>query len=238
MTSLSQVDAQPTTSSILLQSILFNHYMMFLINTESLKLENFVGKPPPYAILSHTWGPDEVTFADFQSQDETGRDAKAGFKKVRLTCDQARSEHLNYVWVDTCCIDKTSSADLTTAINSMFNWYRDAAICYAYIEDCSLPSGCDDDESVRIFKECRWFSRGWTLQELLAPKEVVFYGTGWIEIGHKTAMGHVLEQVTKIPSAILRKEKELESISVAARMSWASNRCVNLSHLSRVFGVV
>lgn len=106
---------------------------MWLIDTETLKLKGFMGETPCYAILSHTWGPEEVTFPDFH--DEKTRHNKAGFSKIRLTCEQARTEGIKYAWVDTCCINKESSAELSEAINSMFKWYRLATVCYAYLED-------------------------------------------------------------------------------------------------------
>lgn len=195
---------------------------MYLIETKTLRLRYFAGECPPYAILSHTWGPQEVTFAQFQDPEEK-RKENLGFQKVSLTCKQARRDGFDYAWVDSCCINKESSAELTEAINSMFVWYSNAAICYAYIEDFTLSrrTPLADSSSLQF---CRWFSRGWTLQELLAPSEIVFYGAGWVEFGRKTDMHHILERVTGIPGNILRKEKALEDVSVAARMSWAARR--------------
>ena len=194
---------------------------MHLINTENLRLECFLGVSPPYAILSHTWGPEEVTFADFQSQDENRRERKAGFKKIGLTCEQAKKDGYRYAWVDTCCINKESTTELSEAINSMFKWYCNASICYAFLEDF-LQSETTADLS--LLGNCKWFSRGWTLQELLAPKEIVFYGEQWAEIGRKSTLQEILREITGIPDAILRKQEPLENISVAARMSWAARR--------------
>lgn len=198
---------------------------MWLIDTETFRLKSFQGETPSYAILSHTWCPDEVTFADFHDQNNiTARDKKAGFHKIKLTCEQARREGIKYAWVDTCCINKESSAELSEAINSMFKWYRLATVCYAYLED--FPPG-EETAELSSLRRCRWFSRGWTLQELLAPKDLVFFvpdGKSWKEIGKKDALNHVLEQITNIPSEILLKQKAIETISVAARMSWAARR--------------
>lgn len=195
---------------------------MGLINTETLRLEGFMGEAPSYAILSHTWGPEEVAFADFH--DETTRHQKAGFAKIKLTCEQARTEEIKYAWVDTCCINKESSAELSEAINSMFKWYRLAKVCYAYLEDFPQQVEIADLSSLSC---CRWFSRGWTLQELIAPRNLVFFvpnGKTWRAIGRKDELHLGLEEITKIPGEILLQEKAIETISVAARMSWAVKR--------------
>lgn len=195
---------------------------MWLINTETFKLEYFMGQAPSYAILSHTWGPEEVTFADFH--DERTRNIKTGFAKIELTCKQARTEGLKYAWVDTCCINKESSAELSEAINSMFKWYKLAKVCYAYLEDFPQQADITDPSSLAC---CRWFSRGWTLQELIAPRSLVFFvpnGKTWMAIGQKDQLHPVLQEITKIPGEILIQQKAIEAISVAARMSWAVKR--------------
>ena len=194
---------------------------MHLIDTNTLQLTWFPGEAPPYAILSHTWGSEEVVSADFSDLSKV--ETRPSFRKINLTCQQARRDGLGYAWVDTCCINKESSSELSEAINSMFRWYRDAAICYAYIEDL-----VDDVElpivDASLISGCRWFSRGWTLQELLAPRDIVFYGPGWINIGRKGELVEVLEQVTGIPRAVLTGETSLDQISVADRMNWAARR--------------
>lgn len=195
---------------------------MWLIDTETLKLKGFMGETPCYAILSHTWGPEEVTFTDFH--DEKTRHNKAGFSKIRLTCEQARTEGIKYAWVDTCCINKKSSAELSEAINSMFKWYRLVTVCYAYLED--FPQEWEITDSASLSR-CRWFSRGWTLQELLAPRSLVFFvthGETWRAIGRKDELSLTLEEITNIPGEILLQQKAIEAISVAARMSWAVKR--------------
>ncbi|KAL1855229.1 hypothetical protein Daus18300_011230 [Diaporthe australafricana] len=197
---------------------------MWLIDTETLSLEYFLGKPPRYAILSHTWGPDEVTFADLHNHKNTKSDTKAGFHKIRLTCEQARVEGIRYAWVDTCCINKESSAELSEAINSMFKWYASAAICYAYLDDFPQSNVTADFSALTA---CRWFSRGWTLQELLAPRDLVFFAPHmgeWAEVGRKDTLARFLEQITRIPEDVLRQEKAVDGFSVAARMSWAAGR--------------
>jgi hypothetical protein len=193
---------------------------MYLINIKTLTLEEFASHPPKYAILSHTWSDGEVTFDDFH--DTERRESLEGFDKIKRTCEQARLDGLEYAWIDTCCINKISSAELSESINSMFKWYSDAAVCYALLED--LPEDVElpiTDPSV--LADCRWFSRGWTLQELLAPRDIVFFDSAWKRI-HKNEVVQILGQVTGIPNDVLSKKTALGDVSVANRMSWASER--------------
>lgn len=194
---------------------------MRLIDTGTLEFTWFPKTPPPYAILSHTWGPDEVTFADFTNL--STRATKSGFTKIKQTCEQALKDGFSFAWIDTCCINKESSSELSEAINSMFRWYRDAAICYAYLEDASEKIKLPITSSSSI-SHCRWFTRGWTLQELLAPKEIVFFGAKWTTIGRKTELKEILEQITGIPCTILTGNMRLDQSSVANRMNWAAKR--------------
>jgi hypothetical protein len=147
---------------------------MRLINVRTLAIEQFFGSHiPPYAILSHTWATEEVTFQDWH--DISLDSSKGGFAKVLGACEQAKRSNLDYIWVDTNCIDKTSSAELSEAINSMWAWYRDASVCYAYLADVPdrTPEVDSDVDSIvdseDPFWQSKWFTRGWTLQELLAP---------------------------------------------------------------------
>ena len=205
---------------------------MRLINAKTLKIQEFLGKAPPYAILSHTWGKQEVSFQDFHSP--AFRQANlhsAGYAKIVATCDQARRQGLEYVWIDTCCIDKTSSAELGEAINSMFRWYRDAAICYAFLEDVDLghtsthagTEGIQGMFGAMGFGHSRWFTRGWTLQELIAPRNLEFYNKHWTKIGEKTSLAEPLQNITGVDEFVL-KGGPLEQVSVGRRMSWASDR--------------
>jgi hypothetical protein len=130
---------------------------MRLINVHTMQLEEYYGTNiPPYAILSHTWDLDEVSFHDFHSP--TARD-RAGFLKIEHACEQARNDNIGHVWVDTCAIDKTSSAELSEAINSMFHWYEKAVVCYAYLRDVPAETNLTDIDSA--FAKSRWFTRGW-----------------------------------------------------------------------------
>lgn len=192
---------------------------MHLINTTTLELEYFIGGCPlPYAILSHTWDTDEVTFADISGKQPETYETKAGFDKIRRTCLQAKKDGFKYAWVDTCCINKDSSAELSEAINSMYMWYNKAAVCYAYLTDFRRTL------DITKLRGCRWFSRGWTLQELLAPRKIIFYGKEWTFIGAKETLPKTLQQITGIPAEILSATKALGTVSVAARMSWAAHR--------------
>ncbi|RDH35948.1 ankyrin repeat-containing domain protein [Aspergillus welwitschiae] len=178
-----------------------------------IELEEFPDVPSDkYAILSHTWGKGEVSLYDLQSG-LAGN--KQGFKKIRKCCAKALDDGFKYTWIDTCCIDKTSSAELFEAINSMYRWYQEADICYVYLDD--FQSECDTSSS-------RWFTRGWTLQELIAPQRMKFLNKEWKELGTKENMQALLSGITGIPSDILTGRKDLESISIAQRMSWAARR--------------
>ncbi|KAI9867970.1 MAG: hypothetical protein M1813_007792 [Trichoglossum hirsutum] len=191
---------------------------MRLLNTAKRKLEEFASNEiPPYAILSHVWGKNEITFQDIEGADAEN---KAGYEKLRETCSMTAYHGFDYVWIDTCCIDKTSSAELSEAINSMYRWYQESQVCYAYLAD--VPSSRTRTLNPEFLKS-RWFKRGWTLQELIAPSKVTFLDKEWQELGTKSSLRRVISEITSIPINILRGG-DLECASVAQRMSWASNR--------------
>lgn len=197
---------------------------MRLINARSLNIEEFgPRKLPKYAILSHTWGDCEPTHAEWRSKvTRRWHSGKPGFAKIFGTCKQACRDGLSHVWVDTVCIDKTSSAELSEAINSMFEWYEKAEVCYVYLTDIkSPPRGVD---LLELMGSSRWFSRGWTLQELLAPDHVEFFSKSWTHLGSKKALASFLSVVTGVDQLCIRKEKKLRDYSVAQRMSWAADR--------------
>lgn len=193
---------------------------MRLIHTSKLQLVEFTGRHvPPYAILSHTWEDLEISYKDFQRFTATlglPTDSKIG-----RCCSLAASEGWQYVWVDTCCIDKSSSAELTESINSMYKWYERAEVCYVYLTDISLKAANQDNKLAKSFGESRWFTRGWTLQELLAPERVVFYDCDWLEIGCKDTLRDAISNATNIQLDYLFDPAEA---SVAAKMSWVSSR--------------
>ncbi|KAH8586520.1 heterokaryon incompatibility protein-domain-containing protein [Bisporella sp. PMI_857] len=215
---------------------------MRLINVETLKLEEFFGdKARPYAILSHTWGDDkeEVSFRDI----ERGVINKAGngYIKFERCCTQAKKDGLKYAWIDTCCIDKSNAVELGEAINSMFQWYKEAFICYVYLSD--VPPGDKSQDPGSKFFTSRWFRRGWTLQELLAPKQQHFFDQKWSSLGTKLELSSVIQKITGIHRLFLLGSAALHEASVAQRMSWAANRVTKRKEdiaycLLGIFGVV
>jgi Heterokaryon incompatibility protein (HET) len=196
---------------------------MKLINTHTLEIKSIADPVrEEYAILSHTWDEDEVTYQDMS--DIALAVGRKGFAKVQNTCLLAKANGIDYVWIDTCCIDKTSSAELSEAINSMFNWYKRATVCYAFLSD--LPKNCheSDSPSMEDLKNCRWFTRGWTLQELIAPTEVLFLDEDWTLRCTKTGLNQQISSITFVDEEVLADSSKLWSISLAQRMSWASMR--------------
>jgi len=174
---------------------------------------------PRYAILSHTWGADheEVTFRDFEQG--TGK-SKTGYRKLTFCGKQATNDGLQFFWIDTCCIDKASSAELSEAINSMFHWYQHAVKCYVYLSDVSTSGFARNDQS---FQKSRWFTRGWTLQELIAPICVEFFSSEGDKIGDKSSMVQEIHNITRIPIQALQGTP-LAHFSVGERMLWTEKR--------------
>ncbi|KAH7061021.1 kinesin light chain 1 [Paraphoma chrysanthemicola] len=200
--------------------------------------------PPPYAILSHTWTEgQEVTYNELVAG--TGKD-KTGYDKIRFCGGRAAADGLQYFWVDTCCIDKSTSHELSTAINSMFRWYQRASKCYVYLSDVVVPEEVADAEVFRImwaeaFRRSQWFTRGWTLQELLAPPCVEFFSKNGKRLGSRISLEQEIHKITKIATGALRG-KSLAGFSVEERMSWAAQRTTTLKEdkvycLLGIFGV-
>jgi hypothetical protein len=191
-------------------------------------LVEFVGNNvPPYAVLSHTWGADheEVTFKDLV--DGAGK-SKAGYSKIRFCGKQAAKDGQQYFWVDTCCIDKSSSEELSEAINSMFRWYHNAAKCYVYLSDVSIGGSVGNNLSSQrtwkpAFQHSRWFTRGWTLQELVAPTSVEFFSKEGERLGDKDSMVQEIHEITGISVQALQGSP-LSRFSVDERMLWAARR--------------
>ena len=186
--------------------------------------EFFDNDIPQYAILSHTWGGEEATLANLI--DRTGK-KMAGYSKIQFCGEQARHDGLQYFWVDTCCIDRSNSTELTEAINSMFRWYRDANRCYVYLSDISKSPLDMDNTSNKLwealFKKSRWFTRGWTLQELIAPASVEFFSEKRELLGNKKSLERYICEATGIPAKALRGSL-LSDFSVTERMLWAASR--------------
>ncbi|KAI1160061.1 heterokaryon incompatibility protein-domain-containing protein [Nemania serpens] len=238
------------------------------INTTTLKLEDHIGIIPQYAILSHTWGSEEVSLQDWDRMQnwppplprrENPREIKVDGEKVKLSyndwmclcgnisreprfgnlkihkaCQQAKKDGLKYLWVDTNCIDKTNSAELSEAINSMYSWYLNSSICYAYLFDVLIPDTASwstgtlltkcQGPSFDAFRKSKWFRRGWTLQELLAPKRVCFYSRDWTPIGTKKDMAPLLTEITRVDEKYLLYAEDIRSASIAHRMAAVADR--------------
>ena len=179
-----------------------------------------------YAILSHTWTDGrEVTYQDLISG---ASNSKSSYDKIKFCGEQANRDGLQYFWVDTCCIDKSNAVELATAINSMFRWYRNATKCYVYLADVSTP-GHDTDVQAKqstweaAFRDSRWFTRGWTLQELIAPAVVEFFSKERKLLGSKRSLEKLIHRITKIPIQALRGNP-FSDFSIAERKGWVAQR--------------
>ncbi|KAL9135702.1 MAG: hypothetical protein Q9175_003103 [Cornicularia normoerica] len=169
-----------------------------LLHTSTIKLSEFYGDDvPDYAIPSHTWGKAEVLFHDLQKNETSKLDGLEGYRKIKACCAEAAEEEYQYVWIDTCCIDKTNT------------------------DVCIGDEGSWSPRVEHDFNESRWFTRGWTLQELLAPEKVMFYDRDWQCSGSKWGLRAEISLITGIqPGHIL----DTNRASVAQKMSWASGR--------------
>ncbi|KAF1974564.1 HET-domain-containing protein [Bimuria novae-zelandiae CBS 107.79] len=181
---------------------------------------------PSYAILSHTWDEgQEITFQELR--DGIGKD-RTGYNKIRFCGEQAERHGLQHFWVDTCCIDKSSYVELQDAINSMFSWYHNAAKCYVYLSDVSeteqkASNGMTELTWESAFRKSRWFTRGWTLQELLAPRSVEFFSREGKKLGDKRTLERQIHEITRIAVQGLRNQP-LHEFEVTERLSWATSR--------------
>ena len=205
---------------------------MWLLSTHRAELQWFTDAaavPGGYAILSHTWGTYEQTLQEVKA---IGEQCKMSHKnprdivspKIRNCCLLAAKYGYGWVWIDSCCIDKTSSTELSEAINSMFKWYWQAEVCFAFLAD--VPTGSEGDLKAAgsAFRKSRWHLRGWTLQELIAPAVVIFVSKTWDRLGTKAELAELLEGVTRIPQRILTRKEYYCNTSVANRMLWAAKR--------------
>ena len=191
---------------------------MRLLNTKSHTFKEFFDSDiPAYAILSHRWSDDEITFQEFRKG--KNRDSH-GYAKVRRFCTLAEDRGFGWAWVDTCCIDKKSSAELSEAINSMYRWYHNATECYVYLSDVAWNSQ-DVESSQAVFMQSSWFTRGWTLQELLAPSEVIFFDSAWSHFGTKESLRTLISAATGI--TMYRMQYPFGAC-IAQKMSWVSKR--------------
>jgi hypothetical protein len=180
---------------------------------------------PAYAILSHTWGKEEVLFQDMEANADMSRTiSKAGWRKIQFCAKQAAADGLQYFWIDTCCIDKKNAVELGAAINSMFRWYQNAARCYVYLSDVSKQEGADGERACKeAFVSSKWFTRGWTLQELIAPRLVDFFSVEGQLLGTKLSLATEIREISGIPKKALQGDV-LPNFSIRERRSWAERR--------------
>ena len=235
---------------------------MRLLNTKTFQLhEFFEPNIPDYVILSHRWGKNEVTFQQISKSGELIRRSEPqgdqhngdsvesdtfeneGWAKLRNFCRQASQDGWLWVWMDTCCIDKTNSVELSEAVNSMFAWYKNSRICYVHLQDVPTPqsgpcarskpqresdvylTGRSKKDQLEVaFEDSEWFRRGWTLQECLAPRYLSFYDNQWKYIGDKSDWADTMSRITGIPLSLFFGDDRFMTCPVAAKLSWASCR--------------
>ncbi|KAF2859714.1 HET-domain-containing protein, partial [Piedraia hortae CBS 480.64] len=216
---------------------------MRLLDARTYKLKEFPDDAlPPYAILSHTWTENEASFEELHHASKVRVKVNRVYKKLAGACFQARKDGLDWLWIDTCCINKDSSGEWTEAVNSMYRWYENSEACYVFLDDlegsCPVLSDSDIEPSPqsreslsqrmtfwsRAFANCRWFTRSWTLPELIAPRRVKFYGKTWRLVGTKATLVRTIARITGVDVGVLTHYRRLTSVSVAQRFSWAANR--------------
>lgn len=152
----------------------------------------------------------------------TGYQGKKGYRKIQNCCKLASDAGFEHVWIDTCCINKSSADELSETLASMFHYYRNAQVCYTYLAD--VPGSDEPHSEGSRFRKSRWFTRGWTLQELLAPLHVIFFDEDWGEIGTKTSLLTVIMEITGIPSQVLMMMIDVRKIAVQEVFDWARTR--------------
>ena len=207
---------------------------MRLLNVHTLEFsKDLADNIPRYAIASHRWfGEAEVSLKDVLKKRNTH---KAGYEKVQGFVEHVKVHmpHVEWLWIDTCCIDQKHGSELSEAINSMFKWYANAEVCLAYLADVERV---DDLES---FKKSEWFRRGWTLQELLAPWTVVFLTKRWEVIGHKGKTGRSktgtelcsgpsltasIVAASGLPERVLNDFEQSGDFTIEEKLNWTTGR--------------
>lgn len=194
---------------------------MRLLHSSEYQLGEFIEPAiPSYAILSHMWGAEELSLHDLQNLQDPSVNSRYSFQKIKKFCGQAQQDGIQWVWIDTCCLDKSNSIELSEAINSMYTWFENAAVCYSYLSDVSSAV----DQIRPTLQHSKYFTRKWTLQELVAPRSVVFFAKDWCRIGTRSSLHRIISEITGIQSAVLISEKKPKQCHVSERMAWASNR--------------
>ena len=186
-----------------------------------------------YAILSHRWIKQEVDFNEavkltkMDEEERTEIRQCDGYRKIIQSCKQVKKDGYKWLWVNTCCINKWSSPELSKAINTMYRWYENVRVCYTYLHDVSsssFPTACNNERYPKSDGWPEWFSHGWTLQEMIAPRDVQFFNKDWYPIGNKSALSLILQDITWVPQDILREGLSSNCPCVVQIMSWAANR--------------
>ncbi|OSD00399.1 HET-domain-containing protein [Trametes coccinea BRFM310] len=222
---------------------------MWLLTTDRAELKWFARPPAKYAIISHVWAKDplprEQSFQEVQQLNfecaRSGENPRSFVcEKMKRCCIIAEAHGYKLLWIDTCCINQMSSAELSEAINSMFSWYAKAAICYAFLSDLVDTEAPGSPNS--SFRSSEWFRRGWTLQELIAPSDVIFLSQTWMPIASKRTVAPLLQEITGIDAGVLLGTLPLYKVSVARRLSWSSGRITTREEdeaycLMGIFGV-
>ncbi|ETN38886.1 uncharacterized protein HMPREF1541_06927 [Cyphellophora europaea CBS 101466] len=222
---------------------------MRLIDTRTLELADFGNHLPSaqYAILSHRWGDNEVTYRQYMALDksllraQTPRAYSSGLDKILWGCHMARRNNLRYFWIDTCCINKNNEDDqteLSASVMSMWKWYHEAAICYIFLATITLSAAeverdpnafmewhhSKDSEDRDYGRPAEYFRRGWTLQELLAPRRAIFFNATWSFIGSRLQLVDQIYNATNIAKQYINSNEGIRLASIAARLSWAGGR--------------
>ncbi|PPJ59702.1 hypothetical protein CBER1_10545 [Cercospora berteroae] len=211
---------------------------MRLLNVHTLAFSVHHSTPPPYAIASHRWHlGHEASYKDILKKRNT---TSTGYKKVIEFAEFVRKNvtGVEWLWIDTCCILQQSSEEVSEAVNSMFKSYRNAVVCIAYLDDFGgvRESGSGGGD-LGMLGRSKWFTRGWTLQELVAPKNVVFVTRKWEVLGYKgmrteglgkmelgPELGEILARVTGIPEPVLRDYEYARAIGAEQKLEWMSER--------------
>jgi hypothetical protein len=199
---------------------------MRLINVETMQLHYLPNADIveiEYATLSHTWGQHETTYQEWNNAQARDSD---GAKKIRDACQVVKeSLGLQWLWADTCCINKVDAEEVNEAVSSMFSWYQSSTVCLAYLSDVPTANTDNNELLSSQVRNSRWFTRGWTLPELLAPSELIFHAADWTVLGRRDdSLAELISEITGIDQAYLSGRKNVQQASISKILSWMSNR--------------
>ncbi|TRX87731.1 hypothetical protein FHL15_011381 [Xylaria flabelliformis] len=211
---------------------------MHLLDTTTYELRSgsqITFRQEGYAVLSHRWVGQEITYDQLKDEIEglrlnTALARTPQLDKIRRATETARNLGIKWIWIDSCCINRANAIEETESINSMLKWYSDAKICITYLDDVQNHEHYGEALSPKCLGSLErdspsiWFSRGWTLQELLSPQDIRFYDKDWNFIGTKMTLAGVLEEITGIDKCYLTREKHFETACITTKMSWMAGR--------------